>query len=136
MSPFEGIKAIAGLIPITNYLHKLNGRHYLQYTSIPPFYAINLLLDSQYTKRQSPHKASTSKLTPKQQTNLRSPIKDTNKCLNGIRNCFSPLYPIFSPGSRVVNHFSSRISFHSSPSSSDKDLYHYLQNLNHTFKVS
>ena len=35
-------------------------------------------------KGQSSHRVSTSKLTTKQQANLKSPIKDTNKCLNGV----------------------------------------------------
>ena len=35
-----------------------------------------------------------------------------------------PLFA-FHPGSRVVNHFPSRITFQSSLSFSDKDLYHY-----------
>ena len=45
-SPSKSIEAIVGLIPITLYLHKLNGRHYLCYASIPPSHAINSLLDS------------------------------------------------------------------------------------------
>ena len=75
-SPSEGIEAITGLIPITLYLRKLNGRHHLRYASIPPSHAINFLLDSQHAKNQAPHKTTTSKLTAKQQTNLKSPIKD------------------------------------------------------------
>jgi len=50
MLPSEGIEAIAGLIPIALHLQKLNGRHYLQYASIPLYHAINLLLDSQHAK--------------------------------------------------------------------------------------
>jgi len=72
----------------------------------------------------------------KQQANLKSPIKDVNEYLNSVRNCFNPLYPLLSPGSRIVNYFSSRISFHSSSSLSDKDLYQHLQNLNLAFKSS
>ena len=118
------------------HLCKLNSRHHLCYASIPPSHTINSLLNSQHAKGQPPHKTSTSKLMSKQQINLKSPIKDTNECLNGVRNCFNPLHPLFSPGSRVVDHFSHRISFHSSLSSSDEDLYQHLQNLNHTFKAS
>ena len=135
-SPSEGIEAIAGLISITLHLHKLNSRHHLCYASIPPSHAINLLLDSQHAKNQTSHRVATSKLTVKQQAILKSPIKDVNKCLNGVRNCFNPLHPLFSSGSRVANHFSSRISFHSPSSSSDKDLYQYLQSLSHTFGMS
>jgi len=134
--PSEDIEAITGLIPITLYLYKLNGRHHLHYISIPPSHAINSLLDSQHAKNQTPHKTTTSKLTAKQQANLKSPIKDVNEQLNSIRNCFNPLYPLFSPGSRIVDHFSSRISFHSPSSSSSKDLYQHLQSLNLAFRSS
>jgi len=46
---------------------------------------------------------------------------------------FQLLYPFFSSGSRVVNHFSSRIILHSSLSFSDKDLHKHVQNLNYAF---
>ena len=72
---------------------------------------INIDLDSQHAKNQMPHKTATSKLTAKQQANLKSPIKDINEQLNSIRNCFNPLHPLFTPGSQIVDHFSSRISF-------------------------
>jgi len=126
----EGIEAIAGLIPITLHLCKLNGRYHLCYTSISPLHIINSLLDSQHSKNQSPHRTTTFKLTIKQQDNLKSSIKDINEHLSSVRNYFNPLYPLFSPSLRVVNHFSSRISFHSSSFSSDENLYQHLQNLN------
>ena len=78
-SSSDGIKAIADLISITLHFHKLNGRHHLYYASIPPLHAINSLLDSQHAKNQIPYKTTTSKLTKKQQANLKSPIKDVNK---------------------------------------------------------
>jgi len=115
-------------------MRKLNGRHHLRYGSIPSTHAINSLLDSQHAKNHPPHKTTTSKLTGKQWSNLKSPIKDVNKCLNGVRECFNPLFPLFSLGSRVVDYFPSRFSFHSPPSSSDEDLYHHLQNLNQAFR--
>jgi len=117
-------------------MRKLNGRHHLRYGSIPSSHAINSLLDSQYTKNHPPHKAAISKLTDKQRSNLKSPIKDINECLNSVKDCYNLLFPLFSPGSRVVNHFSSRFSFHSPPSSSNEDLFHYLQNLDQAFRSS
>jgi len=117
-------------------MRKLNGRHHLRYSSILSTHAINSLLDSQHAKNHPPHKTATSKLTSKQRFNLKSPIKDVNKRLNGIRECFNPLFPLFSLGSRVVNHFPSRFSFHSPSSSSNEDLYHHLQNLNQAFRSS
>jgi len=72
----------------------------------------------------------------KQQANLKSPIKDVNEWLNSVRNCFNPLYSLFSPGSQIVDYFSSRISFHSPSSFSDEDLYQHLQSLNLVFRSS
>jgi len=135
-SPSDGIEAIAGLIPITLHMRKLNGRHHLRYSSILSMHAINSLLDSQHAKNHPPHKTTTSKLTNKQWFNLKSPIKDVNERLNGVRECFNPFFPLFSPGSRVVDHFPSRFSFHSSLSSSNEDLYHHLQNLDQAFRSS
>lgn len=60
--PLEGIKAIVGPIPINLYFGKLNGRHYLQYTSISPSYTISSLLDYQHTKNQRSHKYSIANL--------------------------------------------------------------------------
>jgi len=66
MLPSEAVEVVASLFPITLHLWKLNSRHHLQYTSIPLFYAINSLLDSQHTKNQLLYKVATSKLTVKQ----------------------------------------------------------------------
>ena len=133
-SPSEGIEAIAGLTPIYLYLQKLNGHHHLHYASIPPSHAINSLLDLAHAKNQSAHKFATSNLTNKQQTNLKSPIKDVNEHLNEIFLCFNPTHILFSPGSRVVDHFSSRIVFYSPLLSSNKDTQIHIQNLNHAFR--
>ena len=134
--PSKGVEAIAGLIAIYLHLQKLNGRHHLQYASIPPSHAINSLLDLAHAKNQPAHKFATSNLTNKQLTNLKSPIKDVNVCLNEISPCFNPTHTLFSPGMRVVNHFSSKIVFHSPLSSSDKDTHAHIQNLNHAFRQS
>ena len=135
-SPSDGIEAIAGLIPITLHMCKLNRRHHLRYGSIPSMHAINSLLDLQHVKNHPPHKTATSKLTNKQQFNLKSSIKDVNEYLNSVRECFNPFFPLFSLGSRVVDHFPSKFSFHSPSSSSDEDLFHYLRNLDQAFRSS
>jgi len=69
----------------------------------------------------------------KQQEKLKSPIKDVNTHLSEITKTFNSLHSLFSPGSRVVDHFSSRITFHSFSSSSDEDLHKHIQNLNQVF---
>jgi len=136
MSPMEGMEAIAGLIPIELHLRKLNRCHYLQYTSIPSSHAINSLLEIQYAKNHLPYRFSTSNLMDKQKSKLISPVKDINEQLSEITESFDPLHPFFSPGYRVVNHFSSRIMFHSPNSSSDKDLHEHIQKLNQVFHHS
>jgi len=125
-SPTEGIEAIAGLIPIVLHLCKLNRCHYLYYALIPSSHAINSILDSQHAKGYSSHKFSTSNLTTKQNKKLKSPIKDVNERLSEITQDFHPLHSIFSPGSRLVDHFSSRISFYSPLSSDNKDLHKHI----------
>jgi len=57
-------------------------------------------------------------------TKLWHPIKDINEYLNKIISCFNSTHTLFSPGSRVVNHFSSRITFHFPFSSSNEDTQH------------
>jgi len=52
-SPSEGIKAIAGLVPIILHLKKLNGQHHLRYTTIPPSHAINSLLNKHQIRNQN-----------------------------------------------------------------------------------
>jgi len=135
-SPLEGIKAIAGLIPIHLHLCKLNGRHHLCYASIPPSHAINSLLDTAHTKNQPSHRFVTSNLIDKQQIKLRSPIKDVNEHLNEVLPCFDPIHPLFSPSLQVVDHFSGRITFHSPLSSSNEDTHVYIQKLNNAFRQS
>jgi len=130
------IKAIAGLIPIILHLTKLNGHHYLHYASIPCNYAVNSLLDSQHAKNASPHKFSLSNLTDKQKMKLKSPISDINNHLSEINDSFIPFHFIFSPGLRLVDHFSKKISFRSPLSLDDKELYKYINNLNVTFHQS
>ena len=135
-APLAGIEAIVGLIPITLYLKKLNGHHHLHYASIPRNHAVNSLLDSQHAKNVSSHKFALSNLTDKQKTKLKSPISDINNCLSEINNSFIPFYFIFSPGLRLVDHFSKKISFYSPLSSDDKELYKNINNLNVVFHQS
>ena len=117
-----GIKAIVGLILILLYFRKLNGYYYLWYTSVPYNYAINLLLDPQHAKNVSSHRFSLPNLTDKQRTKLNSPASNINNHLSEVTNSFILFYSIFSPSSRLVDHFSNHIIFHSPLLSDDKDL--------------
>jgi len=132
-SPSEGVEAIAGLIPINLHLRKLNGRHHLRYTTTPPSHAINSLLDKHQNKNQHQHKFALANLTQKQKTKLKSPIKDVSERLNKIKDEFDPFYILFHPGLRVVDHFSSRIVFHSPTLSSNEALFDHSLKLNLAF---
>jgi len=135
-SPLEGIEAVAGLIPIHLYLQKLNSQHQLRYATILPSHTINFLLDHAHAKNHPAHKLVISSLTSKQKAHLKSSIKDVNKRLNEIQACLEPNYILFSPSSRVVDHFSSRIVFHSPSSSSNNDTIVHIQKLNQAFRMS
>ena len=104
---------VASLIPIALHLQKLNSHHHLCYASISSSHTINSILDTPHVKNHPPHEFSTSNLTAKQQAKFKSLIKDLNECLTEVTKCFNPLYFLFSPGLRVVDYFSSIITFHS-----------------------
>ena len=133
-SPSEEVEAIAGLIPINLHLRKLNGQHHLRYTTTPPSHVINSLLDKHQNKNQNQHKFALANLTQKQKTKLKSPIKDVSKRLNEIKDKFDPFHILFHPGLRLVDHFSSRIVFHSSASPSNEALFDHSLKLNLAFK--
>jgi len=132
--PSEGVEAIAGLIPINLYLKKLNGRHHLRYATVHPSHTINTLLDKHQNRNQNQHKFALANLTNKQISKLKSPIKDVSERLNEIKDKFDPYHPIFHPGLCLVDHFSSRIVFHSPTSSSDEALFDHLSKLNLAFE--
>jgi len=133
-SPSKGVEAIAGLILITLHLKKLNRCHHLWYVSVLLFYAINSLLDHQYSKNKKPHKYSLANFTCKQQSKLKSPIKDVNKRLSEIKDEFKSFHPIFHPGLWVINHFSDRITFYSPELSNDEGLFIHSSKLDNIFR--
>ena len=133
-SPSEGVEAIAGLIPVNLHLKKLNGRHHLRYATIHSSHTINTLLDKHQNRSQNQHKFALANLTNKQISKLKSPIKDVSERLNEIKDEFDPYHPIFHPGLRLVDHFSSRIVFYSPTSSSDEALFEHSSKLNLAFE--
>jgi len=134
ISPSERVEAIAGLIPINLYLKKLNGCHHLRYVTIHLSHAINTLFDKHQNRNQNQHKFTLANLTNKQISKLKSSIKDISERLNEIKDEFDPYHSIFYPGLRLVDHFSSRIVFHSPVSSSDKALFEHSSELNLAFE--
>ena len=75
-------------------------------------HAIKSLLESRYIENTNSHCLLLENMTPKQQLKIKSSIVDTNNCLNGIFPVFDSLNSEFSPGSQLVDTFSSCFSFH------------------------
>ena len=65
---------------------------------------------------------------------LKSPIKDVSERLNEIKDEFDLFHILFHPGLRLVDHFSSKILFHSPTSSSNEALFDHSSKLNLVFK--
>jgi len=75
-------------------------------------HGIKSLLESRHTENANSHHLSLENITPKQWLKIKSFIVDTNNCLNGIFPVFNSLDSEFSPGSQLVDIFSSCFSFH------------------------
>ena len=69
-------------------------------------------------------------MTPKQQMNFKGPIIDANNCLNRIFPLFNSLNYKFSPGTCLINIFSSCFSFHYANCKDKDSRATYLQKLN------
>ena len=100
-SPMEGIKAIAGLIPIKFHLYKLASRSQLCSSLLPDNHIIRSLMDDHLNSHIDSHPHSIKSLTNCQKTFAKGHIIDSNNKLYGVFPFFSPLNPEFSPGSML-----------------------------------
>jgi len=104
-SPTEGLKAIAGLIPIKFHLQKLHS------AALPENYLIRTLMDDLLNSCNKPHSLSINMLTEHQKNTVKGHLIDLNNKLFGVFPLFSPLNPEFNLGSRIVDIFPNRVSF-------------------------
>ena len=111
MSPLEGIKAIAGLIPIKLHLQKLTGRSQLYILAFFPNHIIYSLMDSPFNLPKCHYSVSLKSLTSQQRSNVKGYLVDSNDKIYGIFSFFSPLHPELSLGSRIIDNFSDWFSF-------------------------
>jgi len=79
-----GIKAIAGLIPINLYLHKLSGRAQLRAHSLLHNHILQSLLESRSTNCHDLHCLSLDLLTHHQRENIKDTIIDMDNRSNKI----------------------------------------------------
>jgi len=101
-SPTEGLEAIAGLIPIKLYLHKLASRSQLRSATLPKNHIIKTLIEDVPTK-PSPH--SINMLTDCQKNSIKGHLIDSYNKLHAIFPSFSPLDSELKPGSRIIDIF-------------------------------
>lgn len=83
------------------------------------------------------HKLGLPNLTPKQKAKLRSPAVDIDQRLNQVYPAFhSPTDDSFIPGLRIVDRFSSQISFFASTNTNTEQKKKHLNDLKNTFSSS
>ena len=131
-SPSLGIKAIVGLIPIYLHLQKLSGKIQLRAHTLPHNYIIWSLLESRPSFHSIPHHLSLDSLTPHQRELIKGPIVNMNNRFNEVFSLFDPHNQEFSPSSRIIDTFSSQVSFYSFNKHSKDNLTshsHQLDNL-------
>ena len=110
-SLLEGLKAIAGLIPIKSHLQKLSGRSQLHSATLPPNHLLRTFTDdhSDTHARLSPYFINSH--TSCQKTITKGHLIDSNNKLYRVFPTFSPLYPEFNLGSRIIDIFPDCFSF-------------------------
>ena len=113
-SPSLDIKVIVDFIPIYLHLWKLSGRAQLRaHHALPHNYIIQSLLESRLSIHSISYQLSLDSLTPYQRKLIKDPIIDMDNRFNKVFSSFDPHNQEFSPGSRIIDTFSSWFSFHS-----------------------
>ena len=121
ISPSIEIETIASLIYRYLHLYKLSGRNQLQTITLLYNYVIKSLLEKRHAMNSQLYNFTLRNMTSRQQQKIKSSIVNMNNWLNGIFTTFDSLNLEFYPGSRLIDIFSSHISFH---------------NVNHSFNKS
>ena len=107
-----GIEAIARLIPINLHLQKLSGRLQLWAHSLPLNHILHSLMENKSNTPSQQHSLLLNSLTKHQHELIKGHLVDMDNCFNEVFPSFDPLNPEISPGSRIIDIFSSWFSFH------------------------
>ena len=110
-SPMEGIKALAGLIPIRLHLQKIAKRSLIRPFKLPDNHILKNLLNNVPPSNKSYNSHNIGSLTNCQRSLTKGHLVDSNIKSYGIFPSFSPLDPEFFPGHRITDKFSNRFSF-------------------------
>lgn len=110
-TPFWGIEAIAGLIPIWLYLDKLSSCHQLRMVTLPANHIIKSFFEHHLTSDLMPYYLSLNNVILKQRLKIKSSIVNTNNHLIGILPSFNSLYKKLSSSFCLVDTLQNCFSF-------------------------
>ena len=122
-SPTEGIKAIAGIIPIKFHLQKLARRSQIHPFKLPSNHIIRDLMDDAPNLFKKPNPHTVSSLTSQQKNIAKGHLIDLCNKAYGIFLSFSPFNWEFTPGFHLTDNFSDRFSFNL-VNKKEKDNFH------------
>ena len=129
-SPVEGIKAIAGIIPIRLHLQKLMSRSQLCSLALLFSHLVQTLMDDPSNLPTQQHPNLLNTLTSCQRSLIKGHLVDSNNKLYGIFPSFSPLHLELFPGFRIIDNFPEQFSFNlSNKEKSDKIHFQQLDNI-------
>ena len=106
-----GIETLAGLIPINLHLQKLGGYSQLRAYKLLSSHLIHSLIDSQLNPQSNLNAVALNSLSNWQCSLVKDHLVDMTNWFNKCFPSFTPLDSEFSPGYRVIDNFSERISF-------------------------
>ena len=109
--PLEGIKAIAGIIPIRFHLQKITRRSQIRPFKLPTNHISRELIDDLPSLSNNPNLHTVGSLTNHQKNIAKGHLINSCNTAYGIFPSFSPLNPEFFPGSHIMDNFSDRFSF-------------------------
>jgi len=109
--PLEGIKAVAGLIPVKSHLQKITKRSQICPFKLPKNHILNNLLDDSPYQSNSFNRHNMGSLTNRQKVLTKGHLIDSKFKSYGIFPSFSPLDPEFTPGHCIIDNFSNHFSF-------------------------
>ena len=110
-SPIEGIKALAGLMPIRFHLQKITKRSLIHPFKLPDNHILKNLLNDDLPSNKSYNSHNIGSLTNRQRSLTKGHLVDSNTKSYGIFPSFSPLDPEFFPGHCIIDNFSNCFSF-------------------------
>ena len=122
-SPSEGIKALAGLIPIKYHLQKLAERSLIWLFKLLENHIIQHLMDNSSHCPNSSNPHTIGSLTNHQRNITKGHIIDSKTKSYGIFPSFAPLHQEFIPGQRISDIFSDCFSFNSVDKKEKDNIY-------------